>query len=68
MRSGDANSSLVQINTVSGTTITLGTNIANYGTFSTDVVGCYLSDNYVAVAENGSSANAKVYVYLISGA
>lgn len=65
MRSGDSNAGLVQINTVSGTTITLGTNIANYGTYSTDVVWCYLADNYVAVAENGSSSNAKVYVYLI---
>jgi hypothetical protein len=66
MRSWDTNAWLVQVNSVSGTTITLGTNIANYGTFSTNVVGCYLSDNYIAIAENGSSANAKVYIYNIA--
>lgn len=66
MRNWDSNAWIVQVNTVSGTTITLGTNIANYGTFSNDVVWCYLADNYVAVAENGSSNNAKVYVYLIN--
>lgn len=65
MRSWDANGWIMQVNTISWTTITVWTT-TNYGTFWTDIVGCYLADNTIAIAESASSNNAKVYIYAIN--
>ena len=46
------NAGILQLNTVSGTTITLWT-ATNYGANgNARIMGCYLADNYIAVAEN----------------
>lgn len=65
MRSWDANGAILQVNSVSWTTITLWTT-TNYWTFWTHITATYLADNTIALANNAESNNSSVKIYSIN--